>query len=123
MDTTLYSYVHEIGGNAGFYIKAQVASGVSTSSHEFGHLLGLEHPPFYQVPENPHIMLPRYTYDGDSVRILEGIVDAEMRAVHPLNIASLQIVKLGSQYVLGFLNNAIFDLNGNIRYKKQKDNQ
>ena len=60
---THISFVDGMGSNTGYFLLENLYAGSTTAAHEYGHTLGLNHPPFtdWRGKGAPRIMFPRGT--------------------------------------------------------------
>ena len=100
------SFVDDIGSNTGYFKLANVLHTPTTAAHEYGHTIGLEHPPVLDIrgQGEPGIMYPRGTvvdaefqYNplanaGDGP--MGGTMDASKRKVTAADVLNLKLHKL-----------------------------
>jgi hypothetical protein len=98
------SFVDGIGANTGYFKLDNLLHHSTTAAHEYGHSLGLKHPPSLDIRGigQPGIMYPRGTicdpafqYDSDA-RPLQpgGTLNPQFRRVLPSGIDSLRLQRL-----------------------------
>jgi len=98
------SFVDGLGSNTGFFKRDNLLPGWTTTAHEFGHTLGLPHPPDLDLrgKGRPGIMYPRgtlvdamYQYDpGKPAGATGGSMHPMHRRVLPADIAALRLHRL-----------------------------
>jgi hypothetical protein len=91
------SHVDEIGGNSGYINQVQnTASNNTTVPHEFGHLLGLNHPAGYDQRglTPPNIMTTREQWGAPGYSDEQGYVNPAQREVTKGNINSIGLSQL-----------------------------
>ena len=101
------SFVDGLGCNTGYFKLENLYAGSTTAAHEYGHTLGLEHPPDmdYRGKGVPRIMYPRgtlvdpqYQYDPSKpAGVAGGTMHPMYRKVFAEDIASLSWDKLKFQ--------------------------
>lgn len=115
---TNISFVDAIGCNTGYFLLENLYVGSTTAAHEYGHTLGLAHPPVLDIRGKgvPGIMYPRGTlvdpefqYDPTKpAGITGGTMHPMYRKVLPTDIQSLQLHKLrfkNNKAIVGYFTN------------------
>jgi hypothetical protein len=98
------SFVDGVGSNSGYFKLENLYKGSTTAAHEFGHTLGLDHPPVMDLrgQGRPGIMYPRGTlvdahfqYDPlMQAGLTGGTLHPMHRTVQPQDIQNLRLHKL-----------------------------
>lgn len=98
------SFVDEIGCNSGYFKLENLYKGSTTAAHEYGHTIGLKHPPDidYRGKGVPSIMYPRgtlvdasYQYETSKpAGVTGGTMHPMYRKVFAEDIAALKLEKL-----------------------------
>lgn len=119
------SFVDGIGCNSGYFKLENLYVGSTTAAHEYGHTLGLEHPPDldYRGKGVPGIMYPRGTlvdpqfqYDPSKpAGVTGGTMHPMYRKVFAEDVAALKLERLrfkNEKAIVGEFTN-VFHLNHN----------
>ena len=116
------SFVDGIGCNTGYFKVENLYAGSTTSAHEFGHTLGLDHPSDldYRGKGVPGIMYPRgtlvdpqYQYDPSKpAGVTGGTMHPMYRKVRKEDVAQIKLNRSGNRYLIGDFTN-VFHLNHN----------
>jgi hypothetical protein len=109
------SFVDGLGCNSGYFKLENLYAGSTTAAHEYGHTLGLDHPPNldYRGKGVPGIMYPRGTlvdpqYQYDPLKpagVTGGTMHPKYRKVFARDIALLKLEKLRFQNYKAVLGN------------------
>lgn len=101
------SFVDGLGCNTGYFLTDNLYEGSTTAAHEYGHTLGLDHPPLLDLRGQgvPGIMYPRgtlvdpqYQYDPSKpAGVTGGTMHPMHRKVKAEDIEQLQLHKLRFQ--------------------------
>lgn len=109
------SFVDAVGCNTGLFLLENLYEGSTTAAHEYGHSIGLRHPPQldYRGKGVPGIMCPRGTlvdrefqYNPDAVagdHQNGGTLHPRYRRVKPEDIMALRLDRLSKTQAFGIL--------------------